>query len=278
MEIVQEELRAKNGPNGARSGTIVDKDTNEPIATYTKQSYGKKYDLAWHPTFKALNPSITKSYEALDLHKEEPESLDSAKYAVERIHSRLANQDFKDRFATTSTKDPEDANKITMKFHDAEGNHVATRRFNKGEYGDKSHSAEISPDFVAKHNIPTEIADAVGKKLGGAGTSHTTFADNLEKQVAELQKKKIAVGTHAFGNAHVGVFHVTTTPEEASSAHEDSLKDKFKINRLSPTHFVGTSNDGTNMVHSTAFGNQLHQITTNVDGYSAKKLQFGQSL
>lgn len=277
MDIVQEELKPKNGPSGSKFGTVVDKDTNEPIAKYTKQQYGKKYDVEWHPTFLALNPGVSKSYEALDIKSQSPDSLDGVTGHVTRLHTRLAEQGFKDKFVVKRTTDPENKNKVTLDYHDNDGNHIASRHINRDEYGAAAHIVKLSPDFISKHNVSPEVADSVNKQLGAQGSTHIGFVDRLSHHISELSKKKTATGLHAFGDATVGVYHIDTSPEEASSAHEAQFAGTHTVNRLSPTHFVATSNSGDQMVHSTVVGNQLHQIKTNIGGYSAKKLSFNHS-
>ena len=40
-ELINEELKVVGGT----TGNVIDADTNEPIAEYSKNSYGKKYSL-----------------------------------------------------------------------------------------------------------------------------------------------------------------------------------------------------------------------------------------
>jgi len=268
--IIQEDLKSVKHPTLKDAGTVIDKDTNEPIATYSKERWGKTYNMAWHPTFLALNPSVKDSYEAKALidtggYREGPEAIAAVVGRVESAHDQLAKQGFRDRHHVVARQEGEHT---ILDYHDRKtGDHLATRKVPSG-----SGNASLSADFIQKHNVPEDVASAVNKRL--SGLNHATFASRLNDEVKELTKKKHAVGLHSFGDGRTDVYHIGTTGDEASAKHEEVLGGKgYTVNRLSPTHFMATSNDGYTTVHSVVVGDKLHSMSTTVGGYSSKKLQ-----
>jgi hypothetical protein len=177
----------------------------------------------------------------------------------------MAAKGFRD---THDVRETNEGGMTRRDYHDRDsGEHLATVLSSQS-----GRTAGLSSDFVAKHNIPEDIVKSTNSKLSST-RNHLEFADELDKQVRELAVKKAATGLHSFGDATTKVFHATGTPEETSSAHESELaKNGYSINRLSPSHFIATSLDGNEMVHSIAHGDKLHSVHTKVGGYSAKKL------
>lgn len=274
--IIQEELKAKNGPQGSKYGTILDKDTNEPIATYAKDNYYKTYTVKWHPTFLALNPSVAASHEAASIidtsgYKTGPESLGAAVAHAERAHTHMANLGFQDRHDIRATQISD--KETHLAYHDRKtGDHLATRVVTAQDYGEPKVTAGLSSDFVAKHNIPEAVVATTNAALTRSTKAHD-FAYALNNTVAELAKKKAATGLHAFGNAITKVYHASGTPEETSAEHEAHLIGKgYSVNRLSPSHFIATAGNREETVHSIASGDKLHAIHTTVAGYSARNL------
>lgn len=277
--IIVEELKAKNGPDGAKYGTVVDKDTNEPIATYSKSRYGKEYDVAWHPTFLALNPGMNDSIEAKSHfvfgHKETPDSLQSVVGKVERAHAAMAENGFRDRHDVKVTKLSDTQSRYD--YHDrTTGEHLATRVINHG-YRDEVANTSLSTDFIAKHNLPEDVASAAASRLHRY--SGHEFPDMLEKETKELSAKKELTGLHAHGNAVNKVFQIGSDPATASSTYENHLRGKgYNVTRLSDQHFHAVSSDGEESVHSMVVGDKLHAIHTKIGGYSAKNLTNTQHL
>lgn len=271
--IIAEELKAKNGPAGARYGTVVDKETNEPIASYTKSNYSRNYDVAWHPTFLSLNPGMKNSIEAeshfkFSGHKDSPDSLQSVVGAVERAHGAMAANGFRDRHDVKATKMSETQSRYD--YHDRDtGDHLATRVINHGTFRDSPANTGFSTDFIAKHNIPEDVASAAATRLHSL-PGHL-FPAALDREIKELSTKKELTGLHAHGNAVCKVFQIGSDPATASSTYENHLRGSgFSVNRLSDQHFHAVSGDGTESVHSMVVGDKLHAIHTRIAGYSAK--------
>lgn len=269
--IIQEELKSVNGPSGSTYGEVIDKDTNEPIAKYEKDRYIKGYKMEWHPTFLELNPGMKDSLEAKSMlstsgYKEAPESLASVVSRVQNAHNAMAAKGFQDTHHVVTKNQGE---VVSHDLHDRKtGDHLATMI--QGKYSSVSSTVALSPTLIEKHNIPEDVVGAVNKKL--SGLKHHEFVSKLESEVKELTKKKHAVGIHSFGDVRNDVYHISSTPEEASSKAEEVLKGKgHTVNRLSPTHFVATSGDGETTSHSMVVGDKLHIFTSRVGGYSAKK-------
>lgn len=264
--ILIEELKSVGGT----SGTIVDAKTNEPIANYKKGSWG--YEASWHPDFLEVHPDIAKSERATDIvhhprnRNDKVDSKQSIVYHVQRVHRRLAENGFKDNLEVLHGKTDEGGDKKTY-FHG--GKPVLVVAPKSGQY-DPQYS--LHPDFVKETGIPDDVANKYANEIKlSAGSSKSDMHDKIESVIADASKKKTAVGTKAFGDAKTKMYHIITSPEEASTAHENELKSTgHAVTRLSPSHFIAQKGD--EMVHSIAHGDQLHAVHTIVSGYGAKNL------
>jgi hypothetical protein len=272
--------------------TILHHDvTGEPVFVL-KKSYGRDVDIHWHPHQLEIHPDLASSFEHKNIAK-----ADSKSSAINRsngIYNSAAHSGFKDEIDHRhSYMSDEEAEKIAKKieaekgyssnyydrkdiakitsFHDPDtGEKIGITSFDEKE---QTRKFKAAPNYLDRNNISRDAFKNLWQK-GVKSATNQYNQENLGYHISrELYRNKgkqpRLIGLETGGNGSgYSSYKVGTTPEAASTAHEEHITKKYPkatLTRHSPTAFTAIENPesyGGKLINSFISGNILHSTET----------------
>lgn len=216
--------------------------TGEPIFSVKPKSYGKGYDLEWHPYMQQLHPDLARSFEHGSRHHDRDRMSADSKSGVEMtaagVYERAARSGFKDRLNHTVTQTPgsTNPNHHDVHFHDPDtGQKIVTAKRSPDGYGVK---LSYHQSYLDAHGIDPSVATNVKPESGYEFASH--IHANKGKTFNAVGDKKHKSSTLTYNSGRGKEDH------EVSAAHEEQIRRKygdkpgFKLERHSPTVFTAS--------------------------------------
>ena len=265
--------------------------TGEPMFVVQKgRTYGRDVDVSWHPHQKAIHPHLANSFEFGATRRADSKS--AAVQSADYHYNTAAQKGFRDEIDHHITlMDDDEFNALNTKHKETRGwdlnssvKHVT--HFHDPDTGEKIGTYKhvikndavtpmftMSSKYLSDNGISDEAAHNFAKKgeFAAAGQGVSGGVATAYYKAREIYrnkgKKQHLVGDQTGTSKHAS-FAIMSTPEKASAAHEEHIKETHPdavVTRHSPTMFIahkastGGHNSGK-LIHSTVVGNHLHEV------------------
>lgn len=291
-QILTEDFKEKKTP----LGVVLHHDkTGEPLFDVNNKSHSRDVELGWHAHQLAIHPHLKDSFEFSKPPVVSSKMYSRAAYAT-NLYSNAAHAGFKDVVPHTTSKlsDEEfdkrashyenekgyekgyisrtgnsaEKDKTVVTFHDPDTNMKIAHVEYDHELGDRA--LKYNPEYLQHHNISNDALQTY-HKTGLSKSSSFDVAARSYHPVKELYlnkgKQPRLTGLESKNSGHeYQSFKINTTPEQASVAHEEHIRNKhpqMTIVRHSPVSFLAHSPAASEyssgyLINSNVIGDTLH--------------------
>ena len=217
------------------SHLVKNKLTNEPVAILTKPKYAYRanaVEAEWHPDFKLLHPEVSDNL----LHRNFGKTFDSVSDALNNITNKsesfVRGHGFEvDTIKTKYIGQTQVTNSYGSKrpghaWHMFDGDeHIGTMTSEADPntiHRDSPVHMTWNSEYLEKNIIPDSVKEAARKKHPEGDLASSMH--RIRYMIDNKQKEPRFIGTTKSTNAELNVFKTKLSPEEASKAYEEHMR------------------------------------------------------
>lgn len=258
------------------SHLVKNKLTNEPVTILTKPKYAYRANAVqaeWHPDFKLLHPEVSDNL----LHRNFGKTFDSVSDSLNNITNKSESfvrghgfevDPIKTRYVGKTPGEVTDSSHVWHMFDGDERIGTMTSQHDPNTiHRDSPVKMTWNKEYLEKNTIPDSVKETARKKHPEGNLASSMY--RIRYMIDNKQKEPRFIGTTKSTNAELNVFKTKLSPEEASKAYEEHMRNSPAYRdrsfvRHSPVAFMAHSQarDGSRYTdHVISLPGEIHHMT-----------------